>query len=312
MKSSLHSVLLALATLVTVLLGLGVVTITSFWPSFLLLIFFQTSAAATSSSLVLYAVACAIANMMHLYKLYTDAHHVAVYQFLWLPLRRLLVPIIMWVASIQSIREGTPTLYRKLENDDDLVMSRGVHRRYRKMKEIFQLSGLRHEIVYSDESGLTFFQFLPILWEHQRRICPNDAVGEFVKRFLVVSLMPDGIFDLYFDDDNNQQLVAFQFSMLQSPPSVLHWFMYFCKDSYTDKGLWFHGIRLALERGKALAKETEGVVCVNAQCHQTSSKQNAGFKPAEHTNIDLLSELYPFSWSTTIPQDVAKLQIWTD
>lgn len=301
-------ILLALATLSVVFFGLGVVAATVFWPSLLALVLIVDG---QNAAIFSYLVAAAIVNVVHLYMLYTDTDHVAFYQFLWLPIRRLLVPVVMWVAKIESIREGAPTLYRKIECDAKITMSRGVRRRYRKMQEIFRESRLRHETVYSDQSGLNFSQLLPVVWEHQQRICPSDAVGEFIKRFLVVALMPDGIFDLYYDDDS-QQLVAFQFSLKQGR-SVLHWFMYFCRDAYTQKAIWFHGISLALKRGEAIAAEVPNRAClVNCQVHQTESKLHAGLEPADHTNTLMLSQLYPFSFARTIRPDVVMLKQWQE
>jgi len=303
-------ILLALATLAVILFGLGVVAITMFWPS-LLLVVFVLFVDIKIAAILPYLLTAAIVNVIHLYTLYTDANHVAVYQFLWLPIRRLLVPVVLWVARMESIREGTPTLYRKIECNVEITLSRGIRRRYRKMEEIFRESKLRHETVYSDQSGLAFSQFLPVLWEHQQRICPSDAVGEFIKRFLVIALMPDGIFDLYYADDSQQHLVAFQFSMRQGP-SVLHWFMYFCKDAYTQKGtIWFHGISLAMKRGEAIATEVPNRVClVNGHVHQTVSKQNAGLEQADHTSTVLLAQLYPFSFAWAIQPEVAMLKHW--
>lgn len=306
----LQSTLLAFATLVVVIFGLGVVAITMVWPSLLLLAMIYGFAVPMVIDFVPgFALTFGLVNVVHLYMLYTDAHHVAVYQCLWLSVRRLLVPVVMWVARIESIREETPTLYQKIPSNDDetFEMSRSVRRRYRKMEEIFRQSAIRHEAVYCDGSGVPMCQLLPILWEHQCRICPKNASAEFIKRFLVVTLMPDGLLDLYYDKN---RLVAFQFSMRQGP-SLLHWFMYFCRDDYTQCGIWFHGIRLALRRGQALVAETGKAVWVNGQVHQDASKLNAGLEPGDHTNTDLMSQLYPFTSSTAIDKAVVELKLWS-
>ena len=325
MKRSLQSALLGLAILALVILGLAVVVTTMFWPSLVVFLLLAVSSRGAAVPITMtdrvpvFAATFGLVNLVHLYKLGTDAHHLAVYQFLWLPVRRLLVPVVMWVAKIESIREKAPTMYRKImpsndgDNDETIAtMPRSVRRRYRKMEEFFRRSKIRHETVYCDESGMVLTQLLPILWEHERRACVSGdtaVLAEFIKRFLVVTLLPDGILDLYFSGHN---LVAFQFSMRQGPPSVLHWFMYFCKDDYTRCGIWFHGIRLAIRRAHALTAETGGdAVWVNGQVHQTASKQNAGLVAADHTNSDLLSRLYPLTWSREIPREVAELKLWS-
>ena len=298
----LPTTLLSLLAKVTViLLGVGLILVTMLWPTFLCFYINKDGAAAS------YWVAFGLANAVHLYLLYTDSCHVFIHQFIWLPVRRLLAPLVMWVAKIESIREKTPTMYQLMKRDDDLTMSRNVRRRYRKMEQIFRESGLRHEAVSIDQSGVSFSQLLPILWEHQLRSCPNNVVEEFIKRFLVVALMPDGLFDLYYE---NRELVAFQFSMRQGP-AVLHWFMYFCRTRCAQQGIWFHGIRLAMKRGQMIAAEPGNDNCfINAQVHQTQSKQNAGLETADHTNESLLSQLYPFSFSTAIPREVAQVKLW--
>lgn len=180
-------------------------------------------------------------------------------------------------------------------------------------------------------------QLLPILWEHERRASPQNAVvAEFVKRFLVVVLVPDGIFDLYYTTNDNHpnnmnELVAFSFSIRQQ--TVLHSFMYFCKDDHAKSGIWFHNIRLSLSRSMELAKlsrqkgandnDTKNSITkdgcsdeceffLNAQVHQTSSKQNAGLIVAGHDDEQLLSKLYPFTRTLAIPESVANMTLWND
>lgn len=113
------SALLALETLAVFFFsGLGMVAITMFLPSLLLLAVMRldgiAEAALVMDSDSLFAVAFGLASVVHWYRLCTDAQHVAVYHFFWHPVRRLLVPVTLWVARIESIREQTPTIYRKI------------------------------------------------------------------------------------------------------------------------------------------------------------------------------------------------------
>jgi len=129
-------------------------------------------------------------------------------------------------------------------------------------------------------------------------------MAEFIKRFLVVTLVPDGILDLYF---YNNECVAFQFSVLQQ--STLHWFMYFAKDEYTKCGIWFHGILLALHRGQRLLQKND-YQNFFVKVHQIKSKRNAGLEACQPNDMELMSQIFPIRWSQPIPADVANLSLW--
>jgi hypothetical protein len=88
--------------------------------------------------------------------------------------------------------------------------------------------------------------------------------------------------------------------------SVLHWFVFFLMPAASKSGIWFHGILLALTRGVTIPQ----VDYVNAQGHQTKSKQNAGLVAAHHTNPDHLSKLYPESFTRRIPESAVQFVVW--
>lgn len=89
--------------------------------------------------------------------------------------------------------------------------------------------------------------------------------------------------------------------------SVLHWFMYFAKDSFSKNGIWFHGSLLAIVRGSNILPN---ITYVNAQVHQTDTKVHAGFEIAEYTNTDLLSYLYPRRMTVQVDEKIIKLSTW--
>jgi hypothetical protein len=311
-----QAILLALATLSVVCLGFALVLLTMFWPSLLLLVWIRSSPVVVWGNMfVPIGATVGIVQLVHLRMLYVDPYHLLVYRFVLRPIRRLVLPIVILVARIEAIREGVPAMYTRIVGGADNApiedgFRSSVKRRYRKMQHVYEKSGIRHETVYS-ESSLSLSEFLPILWEHEQRACPNGVVSEFIKRFLVVSLVPDGIFDLYYSQESNE-LVAFQFSVLQE--TALHWFMYFCKNDYVKCGIWFHGILLALHRGQHVLRSLPDNCqnfFVNCQVHQTESKQNAGLEACQPSDTGTMSQIFPFSWSRTIPVGAACLQIWT-
>lgn len=194
------------------------------------------------------------------------------------------------------------------------VMRRSVRRHYRRIDQRYKRDRVEHEAC-SCENSLHLKEMIPIIWEHQTRTAAvlmakgvkTSAVEEFIKRFLVVTLVPDGILDLYYQRiGTTKTLVALQLTIQQGP--VLHWFMYFAKETASKSGIWFHGSLLAILR----ASNIPSVAYVNAQCHQTETKLHAGFTAAEHTDVTLLSELYPWKWTTSIDESRVNLPLWCD
>jgi hypothetical protein len=186
------------------------------------------------------------------------------------------------------------------------------------METIFRRVNIRYEPIQGESERFNLSQLVPILWEHERRVSPKNTLTEFLKRFLVVSLVPDGVVDLYY---NAKLVVAFQFSIQQQ--SVWHWFMYFCKNDYTKAGIWFHGALLSIVRCQMICNEaaattvskngdtaTQQDFFVNAQVHQDESKRFAGFENASYADSVMQTYLYPFAWSTTISEKVAQASLW--
>lgn len=219
-----------------------------------------------------------------------------------------IIPLVPFVVRIESIREKVPTLYLQVDDDDDASshFRKSVRRHYRRMQNLYQRHGIRHESV-SAERCLNLSQIVPILWEHQERICEQEgknALEEFIKRALVVTVVPDGILDLYRDPSGD--LCSFQFSILTG--SVLHWFMYFCKGSASRTGIWWHGALLAIQRGRICPT----IQYVNAQVHQTESKLHAGFVKGFSSEISVMEQIYPWAFTRKIPDQVRSLRLWDD
>jgi len=305
---NLQFLLLSLASLTLVLVGIGVIIVTSFFP--LLSLKFLSPA----PPLLPYITAISVVQIIHLRLLWISENHLAAYRWLWLPIRRLLLPLVMLIARFETSQEEVPTVYLKVsdltvgeDTEKDILLKSfrpSVRRRYKQMEKTFRSHNIRHVAVQS-ESSLRLAQVVPILWQHERRQCKLDGknvVEEFIKRFLVITVVPDGLLDLFYQDD---KLVAIQMSIQQN--NVLHWFMYFSKDSVTKSGIWFNGILLAMMRGLKLQLDY-----VNGQGHHTDSKIFAGFLPAEHADDELLSELFPWSFSQAMTESATQTSLWKD
>jgi hypothetical protein len=332
----IQDILLPLVTVIVVLTGIGVILLITFWPSLLgvwivtslqpILHEYYNELPERNTVTGVFITVVILIQMIHLRQLWTDPNHLKIFRWILLPIRRLALPLIMYVARIESIREKAPTMYYKTNHinttrevpvsQDDLLHSvgRNVRRRYRQMEQLYKETRIEH-VACECEKFLNLQEMIPILWEHQRRICHDDALietkknasVEFVKRFLVVTLVPDGILDLYYQSNGTEKkLVGFQLTIQQGV--VLHWFMYFAKDSVSRSGIWFHGTLLAILR----ASNMPNVDYVNAQIHQTESKQHAGFTKIDHDDTDLLSEIYPWAWTRKISPSIIDLPLWNE
>mmetsp|Transcript_21197 Transcript_21197/g.59008 ORF Transcript_21197/g.59008 Transcript_21197/m.59008 type:complete len:465 (-) Transcript_21197:102-1496(-) len=171
---------------------------------------------------------------------------------------------------------------------------RNLRRRQQQMKRTFQRARIHHEWQYS-ESSLQLSQIVPILWQHQRRMCQQDSedavsfmevLSCFVERFLVVFMTPFAVLDLYYVDGDPRQLVCFQLSYRQG--KAWYWFMYFCRSDFTRCGIWFHGVRTAIERGKAMPS----IHYVNGLRGNVQSKRNAGLDICEPTALSFLRKVH--------------------
>lgn len=310
-KMYLQAILLPLITLSVVLLGLGLIIVTALLPC-LLYVSLLSSDNQCDGSMALQTLSLLL-QVQHLRLLWSSTAYLAFFRKMLLPFRRLIVPLVMQVARIESIREQEPTLFfdttTTTNNRDvsDLLKSlfrKSVRRRYESMRAKFQRA-IRHEAL-DCETSLNLSTVVPILWQHEQRAAATsgkNVLEEFIKRFLVVSIMPDGILDCYYYHQDNK-LVALQLSILQD--NMLHWFMYFSID--TTCGIWFHGILLSFLR----ALQTEGVDYVNGQVHQTESKVNAGFVACNLDDSELLSRLYPSRATTRpMPASMREVSLWS-
>jgi hypothetical protein len=243
---------------------------------------------------------------------------------------------------------GTPLLAEQEQrrNDEKALVrrekkSKQVQRRYKQMERAFHRDGIRHEWGWS-ETTLNLSQVVPVMWEHEKRICGEatdtgaaihggsptslddttqdknkNPAEEFLKRFLVVSIVPNAVLDRYYskpsrsiagDDDDGggvETLCSVQLSLQQG--RVFHWFMYFSLNHVTLSGIWFHGIGTAMER----ARRIPSVDFCNGQVHKAQSKKNAGLLDvAEWTEHDKLSQLYPWSFTTTPAKGNVHVNLW--
>lgn len=305
-----QSLLLGSATLTAVLLGIGLLLFVTFVPFIAFWYLPMTKS---------WIAVCHVSGVqaLHLYLLWTSTAYLSVFRQLIFPIRKLVMSVVFQIARIEAIREETPTLYLDLatvkcggSNDTTasvLIQSfkPSVRRRYKQVEGMYKKNKIRHESIRSEDS-LNLQQVAPIMVEHQRRCCQADGknlVEEFIKRFLVVTMTTDAILDLYYDEHDT--LCCVQLSVLQG--ESLHWFMYFCTTSNSRCGIWYHGILNAMVRGL----EIPSVRYVNAQVHQSESKQRAGLMACEHTDNDKMQKLFPFGFTKEIPSAALETSLWS-
>lgn len=296
--------ILACATLTVVLIGLAVVFFVMFLPWIAL-------------SNVLPPMTLVALQFLHLYLLWTSTIYLSIFRRIAFPIRKPIMFLVFQIAMIEAIREETPTLYLDLstvkrsdegKNAEHEVMQSfrsSVRRRYKEMEGMYRQHNIWCESIRS-EDALNLSHVVPIMIEHERRCCQADGknlVEEFIKRFLVVTLFTDAVLDLYYDERN--ALCCVQLSVVQG--RTIHWFMYFCRTSTSRCGMWYHGILNAMRRGL----EIPSVQYVNAQVHQSDSKQRAGLAACEHTNDKVMRNLYPLGLTTEMPSFVLQTEVWS-
>jgi hypothetical protein len=332
---SANPVLVVLATLCLILLGLALNFFTAFFPLFLWILWRPDHS-------WYYLLPVLIVQFLHLRYLWIDKRHLASYRFLTsrtfasvdpsppvftsllstrpltfcdsfndmllcIALRRILLPVVMFVVKTDSIKDKEDTMYLSLDKvsspSDDLSaflssFPRSIRRRYKKVvQQTFAQAGIR-VVTVPVETGLDLQEVVPLIWAHQKRLVATTAklVEDFVKRFLVMTVVPDGVLDLFYQDD---RLMAVQMGVLQG--ATYHWFMYFSHDQARQSGIWFYGTLLSIKRAKLL--EGQGAVYVNAHIHHAQTKQNAGYDVASCEDYTLLDQLYPWAWARSLPED---------
>jgi hypothetical protein len=180
---------------------------------------------------------------------------------------------------------------------------------------------LRHGIVsetkHSDYMSLR--RDIPILWDHERRCCQKDdsrVLGEFIKRFLVMFLVPHAYLDRYY---NQQKCCAL--GMFVVCDNVLLNSMYFCLDDACQCGIWqYHSVRGLLRAVTAFYGDIDdddeivvdscrSIEYINYFQHQDCAKRLVGARPARETNSELMRVLFPFRFYREPPSSIIALQI---
>jgi hypothetical protein len=318
-----QSIVLGSATLSLVLAGIGVVVFVTCLPVIAASISLQLAQNPTGgddSTRLMIWTAIATVQIVHMYLLWSSITYLAVSRWIILPVRVLLMPLVMTVARIEAIREGEPTMYLDVSKvrdsegglttkaaEEKVLMSfkKSNRRRYTRMQKVFRGEKMRHKACWSEES-LHLASILPIVMEHERRSSHMDGknfVEEFIKRFLVVIMVPKALLDFYYDENN--KLSSVHLTVQQG--NVLHGFLYFSSSHVTRSGIWFHGILTNLVRGT----RSPSIRYVNGHVHQTESKRFAGLVPAEPTGSAMLQELYPFCFMERPSTAALSVELWT-
>ena len=98
MTTTVNPLLVGLATWCLISVGLGLILATALFP--FLLWAFQPPARQWY-----YILPICLVQITHLYMLWTDKAHLAAYRFLSLPLRRALLPVVMYVIKMDAVKE---------------------------------------------------------------------------------------------------------------------------------------------------------------------------------------------------------------
>jgi hypothetical protein len=318
--------LLGLCTLALVLAGLGLVLFVAFLPSWMAVVLKNTALLRHLPRWQSLLMALVL-NLLHLWALWVSTFYLYLMRTLVLPIRRLLLPLVPTIAQLEAIREHETTQYYQVPSPSTSSSSqlepqfrKSVRRHYKRMEKIYQRAKIDHECVRA-ETHLCLKDVIPIIWEQQQRSTDTvTPLEDFIKRALVVTVVPDGILDLYYTTTTSggELLVGVQFSILQG--TVWHWFMYFCRSDCSQAGIWWHGALLAIQRGHLLKSVQDHEVSsfssnhywVNAQVHQKDSKLHAGYSAADHTQAPILSQVYPQGWALTrwIPESAMQVRLW--
>lgn len=119
-----------------------------------------------------------------------------IHRKLFEPVRMLIMPLVIYVAKAEAIKEETDTWYTSADdipctNDSKEFLSslsKKVRRDLKKKLKIFNERNLRVTTEHSD--WLSLNKDMPVLIDHERRVVQEVGEGifieEFIKRFLVV------------------------------------------------------------------------------------------------------------------------------
>ena len=342
-NNAVQSMILGLATLTMILLGLSVVLFVMLCPllEFVLLIGFRTHIHGHYDYWWLTSIAVfVVLQAVHLWLLWTSVLYLSLFRKLVFPVRYVVMTLVPLITKIECIREPSSPYYLDLDRvratrgssqrqggqvernssnttttndnvdngeEDDLetlmrYFRRQVRKQYKKVKKAYRDDHIRCES-YRSEDTMRLCDVVPLMWEHERRLCLDNnkaaVAEEFLKRFLVVTLTTNATLDLYYDADDT--LCAMLLSYVQG--SVLHNMMYFAIN--TQSGILFH----ACLNGMIRAMRAPSVRYLNLSNHNDRTKRNAGLVMMELDDPDL-SDIFPMAFTSDIPADVRYTELW--
>eukprot|EP00977_Amphora_coffeiformis_P013632 scaffold3608_cov183-Amphora_coffeaeformis.AAC.19 len=316
-NAKVHPMLVTLATFTLISLGLLLNLVTACFP----MVLWALQPSVQNS--YYYAIPIIFVQCLHVWLLWTDKAHLAAYRFLTLPIRRALLPVVMFVAKEDAMKEKENVAFLSFQQGNDSEIGPGkegllqhfrsnTRRSYKKTLQTFQSEGIRVASVQC-ESDLDLRAVCPVIWEHQKRSCQMDnangskkknVMEEFIKRFLVVSVVPDCVLDLFYNQD--QELVAVSLDVRTGP--VYYAFLYFARNEARRSGIWFYSNLHSLVRARSLA----GVTIVNAVTHHMETKRNAGFQVAPYDDTERMDALFPWSPTERIPDKALVISLLDD
>jgi len=216
----------------------------------------------------------------------------------FLPLRRLIMPLVIAVAKSESMEEKSDTWYQSTadarggdstpsaatssstaanhhlpistEMNSKILLesfSKKVRRDIKRKLKKYKQRGITTKTKHSDYLSLR--RDMPVLIDHERKAIrgtDKSLKEEFIKRFLVIFLSSDGYIDRYYAPpaggsttyDDDDQPVAL--SLFVGQGDVLHCFMYFCVESESASGIWFyHHTRMMLRMASQWSQKSKSI-----------------------------------------------------
>ena len=287
-----------------------------------------------------------ILQLLHLRCLYKSTLYFNFCRILVIQIRVLVVPFVIYVSRIESIREQAPTLY--FDTKDSILSDGSNENEPEQHMNMDDDNGSLRTPLLSSTRRTTPQQSsshprqssrkIRRRYAQMQRAFERDGIthkADFSDRILNLSTalpilweherrITSNFFDALVESLKRYLvLVCMPLGILDCyydrdgelvaiqlsvlVGSVWHWFIYLSKDSATKSGIWFHGIGTAQQRALSFS-DTD--FC-NAQVHQTQSKKNAGCLAACHDDSELLSELYSFQLPQRPPDELLNVSLWT-
>lgn len=295
--------MMVLAEVTIVVVGLSLLVFMAVWPAIIAHYMYVHVYMLHAAPALVVAAMC----IVHLSLLFACKSYFMVMRLLQLPIRWLLMPILVHVMRIRSIRLGEPTMYCRcpIAAQDDpvqVVLTSMISRRRRDFKR----KRLHYEAagtvcVSFHQDWFSLHDAFHLICAHEPHGCMRDRAEKLTavtEDLLLMIMITNGTIDQYYDADGG--LVAVSLSVRQG--EVLHWFLYFSADTAKMSGIWHHALLTARCRATAAA----GVAFMNAHLTKQEAKLMADCSAMSPMDFEL-SWLYPTNLFSDLPPAVRQV-----